>query len=213
MVNMKTVFLLNWVTIVVVGLITLVISLCGGSVKGLFSPPCSATYPGAGFFFLAFQMSFYVAVMVCAFTYGLLRKMHPGQPENRFILTSALLTGFFLFNEVFRTHVHLGRAGFPKVTVVIVYALLALFYALAYKRIIRATPYTVLLCGVGLLFMAFVAEALHLQNELLSTLLEGIPKMLSGVNCALYYWIVCHGLVVRELELKGIEKTVPGTPG
>ena len=63
--------------------------------------------------------------MVCVFSFGLLRTTQPNQPENQFILGAAIVTGFFLFNEVFPTHVHLGRAGFPKVTIVIIYAVAA----------------------------------------------------------------------------------------
>lgn len=73
MANYRTVLLFNSLTLVLVGLVTACLSLFGSSVKGLFLPPCSATYPGAGSFFLAFQMLFYLSVMVCAFTFGLLR--------------------------------------------------------------------------------------------------------------------------------------------
>lgn len=107
MANYRTVLLFNSLTLVLVGLVTACLSLFGSSVKGLFLPPCSATYPGGGFFFFSFQILFYLSVMVCAFTFGLLRIMQPHRPDNRFILYSALLAGCFLFNEVFRTHVHL----------------------------------------------------------------------------------------------------------
>ncbi|MEG4025992.1 hypothetical protein [Microcoleus sp. S13C4] len=93
-----------------------------------------------------------------------------------------------MFNEVFRTHVHLGGAGFPKITIVIFYALLAIAYRLAFRRQIRSTPYALLRIGVGLLFVAFFAEALPLKNEIISSLVEGIPKLLSRINIALYLW-------------------------
>ena len=198
MANYRTVLLFNGLTLLLVGLVTGCLSLFGSSVKGLFLPPCLATYPGAGFFFLGFQMLFYLSVMVCAFTFGLLRIMQPDRPENRFILYSALFTGCFLFNEVFRTHIHLGRAGFPKVTIVIFYAVLAIAYGLAFRRQIRSTPYPLLVSGVGLLFVAFFAEALPVKHEIISSLLEGIPKLLSGTNIALYFWFVCQGLIVRS---------------
>ncbi|MEG4146949.1 hypothetical protein [Microcoleus sp. Pol12B5] len=200
MANYKTVFLFNSLTLVLVGIVTACLNLFGFSVKGLFLPPCSATYPGAGFFFLAFQMLFYLSVMVCAFTFGLLRIIQPDRPGNRFLLYSALFAGCFLFNEVFRTHVHLGRAGFPKVTIVIFYAVLAIAYGLTFRRHIPSTPYALLLSGVGLLFVAFFAEALPLKNEIVSSLLEGIPKLLSGINIALYFWFVCQDLIVRSFN-------------
>ncbi|CAA9321008.1 hypothetical protein AVDCRST_MAG84-1351, partial [uncultured Microcoleus sp.] len=44
------------------------------------------------------------------------------------------------------------------------------------------------------------AEALRLKDEAISSLLEGIPKLLSGVNIALYFWFVCKGLILRSLN-------------
>jgi hypothetical protein len=152
-------------------------------------------------------MLFYLAVMVCIFTWGLLKIVQPDRPENRFILYSALFVGCFLFNEVFRTHVHLGRAGFPKVTIVIFYAALAIAYGLSFRRQIKLSPYPLLLGGVGLLFLAFFAEALPVQNEIVASLLEGVPKLLSGVNIALYFWFLCQGLVVRSLNFSKYDRT------
>lgn len=86
-------------------------------------------------------------------------------------------------------------------TIVIFYAVLAIAYGLTFRRQIRSTPYALLLSGVGLLFVAFVAEALPLKNEIVSSLLEGIPKLLSGINIALYFWFLCQGLIVRSLNL------------
>ena len=200
MAKYKIVFWLNSLAILLVGVISLVMSGFGSSVKGLFFPPCLATYPGAGFFFLMFQMLFYFSVMVCIFSFGLLRTTQPHRPENQFILGSAIVTGFFLFNEVFRTHVHLIRAGFPKVTIVIIYVVTAAIYGLTFRRQIKSTPYFLLVSGVGLLFLAFFAEALPLKDEIISSLVEGIPKLLSGVNIALYFWLVCKGLILRSLN-------------
>ncbi|MEZ2227271.1 MAG: hypothetical protein P2A85_17775 [Microcoleus anatoxicus] len=200
MVNYRTVFLFNSLTLLLVGLVTLCLSLFGYSVKGLFFPPCLATYPGAGFLFLMFQMLFYFSVMICVFSFGLLRITQPNRPENQFILGSALVTGFFLFNEVFRTHVHLGRAGFPKIIIVLIYAVAAAAYGLTFRRQIKSTPYFLLASGVGLLLLAFFAEAWPLKDEVISSLVEGIPKLLSGVNIALYFWFVCQGLILRSLK-------------
>ncbi|NJK68600.1 MAG: hypothetical protein HC789_04980 [Microcoleus sp. CSU_2_2] len=198
MANYRIVVWLWSLAILLVGVVSVILNGFGSSVTGLFFPPCLATYPGAGFFFLMFQMLFYFSVMVCIFSFGLLRTTQPNRPENQFILGSALVTGFFLFNEVFRTHVHLGRAGFPKVTIVIIYAVAAAAYGLTFRRQIKSTPYFLLISGVGLLFLAFFAEALPLKNQVISSLLEGIPKLLSGVNIALYFWFVCQGLILRS---------------
>ena len=207
MANYRIVFLLNTLAVLLVGVVIFALNGFGSSVKGLFFPPCLATYPGSGFFFLMFQMLFYFSVMVCVFSFGLLRTTQPNRPENQFILGSAIVTGFFLFNEVFRTHVHLGRAGFPKVTIVIIYAVAAAVYGLTFRRQIKSTPYFLLVSGVGLLFFAFFAEALPWKDEAISSLLEGMPKLLSGVNIALYFWFVCKGLILRSLNFSNKTST------
>ncbi len=192
--------MLNTLAVLLVAVVSFALNGFGSSVKGLFFPPCLATYPGAGFFFLMFQMLFYFSVMVCVFSFSLLRTTQPNRPENQFILGSAIVTGFFLFNEVFRTHVHLGRAGFPKVTIVIIYAVAAAVYGLTFRRRIKSPPYFLLVSGVGLLFLAFFAEAFPWKDEVISSLLEGIPKLLSAVNIPLYFGFVCKCLIMRSLN-------------
>ena len=186
MANYRIVFLLNTLAVLLVAVVSFALNGFGSSVKGLFFPPCLATYPGAGFFFLMFQMLFYFSVMVCVFSFGLLRTTQPNRPENQFILGSAIVTGFFLFNEVFRTHVHLGRAGFPKVTIVIIYAVAAAVYGLTFRRQIKSTPYFLLVSGVGLLFLAFLAEALPWKDEAISSLLGVSQVVKCGEYCALF---------------------------
>lgn len=195
--NVKTIFGFNGLILLLVLALS---ALLGGSIDGLFLPPCRATFPGAGLFFLMFQMLFYLSVMVCIFSFGILRIVQPGRPENRLILGSALLIGFFLLNEVFRTHIHLGRAGFPKWTILIIYLMAGVTYALTFRRQIKSTPYPLLLSGVALLLAAFFAEALPLKDEGLASLIEGIPKLLSAVNIALYFWTLCQHWVLRALN-------------
>lgn len=207
MASLRVVFFWNSVVVLLVGVVslaTLGLNLFDGSVKGLFFPPCLATYPGAGLFFLAFQMLFYLAVMICLFTYGLLRLTQPHRQENKFILCSALFTGYFLFNEVFRTHIHLGRLGLPKVLVVASYFGLAIVYGIIFHKQIQQTPYLLLVSGVALLGLAFLVEGLMTQldlgNDHLESLLEGTPKLLSGVNTALYFWFTCQEKLLRSIN-------------
>ena len=200
MANYRIVFLLNTLAVLLVAVVSFALKWVWFFGKRVIFSALSCDISGAGFFFLMFQMLFYFSVMVCVFSFGLLRTTQPNRPENQFILGSAIVTGFFLFNEVFRTHVHLGRAGFPKVTIVIIYAVAAAVYGLTFRRQIKSTPYFLLVSGVGLLFLAFFAEALPWKDEAISSLLEGIPKLLSGVNIALYFWFVCKGLILRSLN-------------
>jgi len=73
-------------------------------------------------------------------------------------------------------------------------------FDITFRKPIKSTPYFLLGSGVGLLFFAFFAEALPWKDEAISSLLEGIPKLLSGVNIALYFWFVCKGLILRSLH-------------
>jgi hypothetical protein len=57
-----------------------------------------------------------------------------------------------------------------------------------------------LVSGVGLLFLAFFAEALPWKDEAIFSLVEGMPKLLIWVNIALYFLFVCKGLILRSLN-------------
>jgi hypothetical protein len=82
-----------------------------------------------------------VPAIVCAFSFGLLKTIQPRRKENLFILCSALLTGGFLINEIFRIHIILLAAGVPKLMTILVYAIIAGGYGLAFISKIKSTPY------------------------------------------------------------------------
>ncbi len=54
--------------------------------------------------------------------------------------------------------------------------------------------------GLGLLISAVSVDLLHLGSSSSSSL-EGIPKLFSGINVALYFWLVCYKEVVNSLYL------------
>jgi hypothetical protein len=141
-----------------------------------------------------------VPAIVCAFSFALLKTIQPRRKENLFILCSALLTGGFLLNEIFRIHIILLVAGVPKLMTILVYAIIAGGYGLAFSSTIKSTPYILLLTGIGLLFFAIAVDSLHLGFDTIASLLEGVPKLFSEINIALYFWYVCYREVLRSLN-------------
>lgn len=200
---MKTYGSIFRLNILVLGLVAVLIvyaKLFGSSVSALFSPPVAPRYPDERLLTYTFQILCSVPVMVCAFSWGLLKTIHPYGKRNQFILASALLTGGFLINEIFRVHVILGQMGVPKYIACIAYAILLSCYGFVFKRAIASTPYIPLVMGIGLLFFGIIIDALHLTSNGFSSLLEGIPKLLSEINIAFYFWYVCTKEVLRSLN-------------
>ncbi|MFE1745296.1 hypothetical protein [Coleofasciculus sp. H7-2] len=172
--------------------------LFGASAGILFEPPLAPPDPNAGLLTHTFQLLCAVPPIVCTFSFALLRTIQPQQKGNLFILYSAIITGGFLVNEIFRIHIILLRAGIPKLITIVVYAMTTLGYGLAFRRKIKSTPYILLLSGIGLLFSAIAVDSLKLSGDGVSVLLEGVPKLFSEINIALYFWSVCYGEILRS---------------
>ncbi|MDZ7957371.1 MAG: hypothetical protein RMY34_05620 [Aulosira sp. DedQUE10] len=162
------------------------------SIGGLFLPPPAPEYPGAGLLTHTFQLLCCVPPVVCAFSFGLLKKIKPNNKNNQFILYSALLTAGYLINEIYRVHIIFLQFGIPKLITISIYGLIGISYLLAVRKQIQSTPYLILLANVGLLFVVVIIDSLHLSGNGTPSLLEGIPKLLSGLNTALYFWFICY---------------------
>jgi hypothetical protein len=179
--------------------------LLGSSASSLFLQPSFHPSPNVALLTRTFQLLCSVPVITCAFTFGLLDRLQPRCPENRFILCSALLTGGFLLNEIYRIHIYLlVTAGVPKLLTIGVYGLVVLAYGFVFKRRIGSTPYLLLLIGVGLLFAGITVDSLHLPGDSIPSLLEGLPKLFSELNIALYFWYVCYRELLRSLSTSPI---------
>ena len=201
MTNYRSVFWLNTLSFLVVAALIVYSKLFGPSVSSLFLQPPSYSSPNVALLTHTFQTLCAVPPIVCAFTFGLLKTIQPWNKQNKFILYSALITGGFLINEIFRVHILLGMlAGIPKLVVILVYAIVAIAYGLAFWRTIQLTPYILLLTGMGLLFLGIAVDSLRLGSHGLPSLLEGIPKLFSEINIALYFWYVCYCEIVRSLN-------------
>ncbi|NJL60640.1 MAG: hypothetical protein HC903_00900 [Methylacidiphilales bacterium] len=171
------------------------------SAGALFAPPHFPDSPTEGLLTNIFQILCAIPPFICAFSFATLRKINPQNKNNNFILYSALLTLGFLLNEKFRIHIILLTTfGIPKFVTIVVYALIGLCYGVVFKReIIKSTPYILLLVGLGLLISGVLVDLLHLAKSS-STPLEGIPKLFSGINVVLYYWLVCDQEVVNSFK-------------
>lgn len=199
----QPVILVNFLFVLLVVVLVIYAKVFGSSVGALFLPPLTLPEPDYGFLTRTFQLLCSVPTIVCAFTFVLLKAINPRGKNNLFIFCSALLTGGFLMNEIFRIHIYLlAFGGIPKPLTSLVYGLIALGYGLAFRRNIKLTPYLLLLTGMGLLFVGILVDSLKLEGDGVPNLLEGIPKLFSEINIALYYWYVCYGEIQRSLTFQ-----------
>lgn len=188
---------LNCLSLFLVSLLILLTQLSGLKVSDLFFHPYFSPNPNVALLTRTFQILCSVPVIVCTFTYGLAQSIQPRTSENRFILFSALLTGGFLLNEIYRIHIYMVAVGISKLGVSLLYAVVLSSYGWFFRRELQLTPYQILLAGLGLLFFAIGVDSLHLKNKIFSSLLEGVPKLFSEINIAFYYWYVCKGFLQK----------------
>lgn len=176
----------------------------GLSAKELFLHPESYSHITIASLTRLFQILCAVPPTVCLFTYSLLRSVPPNlkasAAETRFILASALFTGGFLLNEIYRIHIHLAATGIGKPIVISVYAVILALYILSFRKQLYQTPYPILLLGVGVLAVGIGIDSLHLSDQDLTNFLEGVPKVLSEANVGLYFWCVCRQVIKQTIE-------------
>lgn len=200
MTSNRSIVWFNSLFIILVIFIIICVKLINTSAVDLFLPPPSPKFPFAGLLTHAFQILCCIPPFICAFSFGLLKKIKPVSKNNSFILYSALITGGFLLNEIYRIHIIILQIGVPKLITVMFYAIPAISYGLAFRRRILSTPYIVLITGLILLFTTITVDSLGLSGNEIPSLLEGIPKLFSGLNVAFYYWLVCYKEVTNSFK-------------
>jgi hypothetical protein len=193
----RSLFRLNSLSFLLVILLVVFSQVSGLKISDLFFHPYFSPNPNVALLTRTFQILCAVPVIVCTFSYGLAKSLQPRHPENRFILVSAILTGAFLLNEIYRIHIYLIGIGIPKLGVSLLYAVGLFSYGWLFRRELKLTPYQILLAGLGLLFFAIGIDALNLQSKIMASLLEGVPKLFSEINIAFYYWYVCKCFVEK----------------
>jgi hypothetical protein len=196
----KTILWFNSLGLLLIIILILATKVFDISAGGLFLPPPAPQYPSAGLLTHTFQLLCCIPPLVCAFSFALLHKIKPGGKNNKFILCSAFLTAGFLINEIYRIHITALQFGIPKLVTIFIYATIGIAYGLTFRRQIKSTQYFILVVGLGLLFMAITVDTLKLSGNGIPSLLEGIPKLLSGLNVAVYFWFVCYGEVINSLQ-------------
>ncbi|WP_293148194.1 MULTISPECIES: hypothetical protein [unclassified Microcoleus] len=193
---------LNCLSLLLVGFLVVLTQLSGLQVSDLFFHPFFSPNPNVALLTRTFQVLCVVPVIVCSFSYGLAKTMQLRPTETRFILFSALLTGAFLLNEIYRIHLYISALGIPKLGVSLLYAIFVFSYGWFFRRELQSTPYKILLAGLGLLFFAIGMDALRLEDKILASLLEGVPKLLSEINITFYYWYICKSVLAKSFHNK-----------
>jgi hypothetical protein len=193
----RSVLRLNCLSILLLGILIFLTQISGLKVSDLFSHPFFSPDPNVALLTRTFQVLCSVPVIVCTFSYGLAQTIQPRHSDNKFILYSALLTGGFLLNEIYRIHIYMIAVGISKLGVSFLYAIFLSYYGWFFQRELKLTPYKILLAGLGLLFFAIAVDSLHLKSKIVSSLLEGVPKLFSEINIAFYYWYVCKCFIEK----------------
>jgi hypothetical protein len=200
MVNYRFILWLNGLCLLVVLALLTYAKYLNPSAGALFMPPHFPDSPTEGLLTNLFQLLCAAPPLICAFSFTILKTIKPENKNNNFILYSALLTLGFLINEKYRIHIMLMVFGIPKFATIVVYALIGLYYGISFRQQIKkSTPYILLMVGLGLLISAVSVDLLHLASSS-SAPLEGIPKLFSGINVVLYFWLVCHKEVINSFK-------------
>jgi hypothetical protein len=167
----------------------------------LFLPPATPPAPLAGILTHTFQLFCCVPPVVCLFTIAVLYSCKKRGGKTFFLVGSAFITGVFALNEVYRGHIILLYFAIPKNRTIEMFAIGFILYGLIFWKSIRETSYPILLLAIGLLAVAIGIDAVKIPNIEIASLVEGIPKLASGLNLALYYWEVCRVEIVRGIGI------------
>lgn len=192
-------FLVNCLAFMVVIAVTGYAKFFTYSVGSVFHPPEYSPYFTVSLLTNVFQILCTIPVVLCFFSWALLRTIKPSNKKMNFLLISAIFTGTFLLIEFFRLHVHLQQFGIPKPITALCLGVIAIGYGLTFWRVIVSTPYFLLLTSMGLMSIVVIVDSLQLPGDGIPSLLEGVPKLFSAINFVLYYWEVCFREVKRTM--------------
>ncbi len=194
--------LCNSISLILILLIILYANYFEPSVQGLFIPPATPPYPTGGLLTHTFEILCSIPPVVCGFSFVILRRINPNHTNNLFLLGSTILTGGFFFNEIYRIHIVLQYFDIPKLMTVKVYGMILLIYLLLFWKNFKSTPYGIMIVSFLLIILAVFIDAFQSKLPIQSLLIEGIPKLLGGINFALYFWLVCHGELLKAFSIK-----------
>ncbi|MBW4488636.1 MAG: hypothetical protein KME12_12685 [Trichocoleus desertorum ATA4-8-CV12] len=169
----------------------------------LFHKADPTKQPHLGFLTLISNVLWGLPVAYCAFSLGLIKRIHPQGQLDPFLLISATGISVILIDEVYRITISLVTwFGVSKVLIASLYGLAALGYIFSFRRRIYSTPYALLLAAIGLVVLSRVVDLLGIAapGAPARMLLEDGSKLLGLVNLALYWWLVCQQEVLRSLQ-------------
>ncbi len=194
--------LCNSISLILILLIILYANYFEPSVQGLFIPPATPPYPTAGLLTHTFEILCSIPPVVCGFTFVILKRINPHNINNFFLLGSTILTGGFLLNEIYRIHIVLQYFDIPKLMTIKVYGIILLIYILLFWKNFKLTPYGIMILSFLLIILAVFIDAFQSKLPIQSLLIEGIPKLLGGINFALYFWLVCYREILNTLDIQ-----------
>jgi hypothetical protein len=97
-------------------------------------------------------------------------------------------------------HLILAKIGVPKILIYLVYGIAALSYVFVFWRIIRGTPYILLLLAAVLFIISAVVDTTPLPGKGSIAMLEDGTKLLGIINILLYFRYVCWQAVLQSLN-------------
>lgn len=174
----------------------------GYIVVGLFDDPFLLNRPYIGTLSAVSELMWCVVVTICVWCWFLLKKIQPNQKINRFILYSAIGIGILLIDDVFRINLILAKQGISKAPVYFMYGIGAIVYGLAFWRIIRATPYILLMIAAILFVISGLVDFSHLSGQGTRAMLEDATRLLGIMNITLYFSQVCWQVMLQSLDRK-----------
>lgn len=201
----RTVFWLNSFTLLLFLVLLTHAKVWGGpqAIQFLFHKEDPSLRPYVGFLTVISNGFWGLSVAVCAFSSGLLQRLHPQRQLDWFLLAPAVGIGVILVDEIYRVTIFLAvHVGVSKLLLTSIYGVAALLYLWFFRQRLRSTPYLLLLTAVGLIVLSRVVDLLKISapGAPARMLLEDGSKLLGLLNLALYWWLVSQQEILRSLQ-------------
>ncbi len=192
----------NTLTILMLGVLGVYAKLTrkGTGFDRLFSDPFNYGSPYEGILTGVSEVLWCVAVITCAFTFGVLRQKKARSRVEIFLLFSALLLGFLFIDDRFRITLILSSLGVSKKIIYLSYASCIFIYGIKFWRFIITTPYLPLIAAFILFAISRFEDVFTAKTLGMHAMLEDGTKLLALVNLALYFWHVCHQEIWRNFQ-------------
>ena len=172
----------------------------GGGVERLFSDPFNFWFPYEGILTGISEIFWCIPVVICAFTFGVLRQKESQSRSALFLFFSALLLGVFFLDDRFRMTLILSGLGISKKLIYLCYGSAVFLYGVKFWRYIKTTPYLPLVVAFVLLAISRFEDILNSPSQGVHAMLEDGTKLLALLNLAMYFWHVCHQEIARHLQ-------------